>query len=103
MGGILGAMAAVLGVMMPSFVITAFVSHYFFKFKESKLVGGALSGIRPVIPALIFAAVWSMGSTSLIDIPTIAVALIACGLVLKKINPAWIILAAGLIGAVVFS
>jgi len=102
MGGIMGATAAVLGVMSPSFIITAVVSHYFFKFKESKLVGGALNGIRPVIPALIFAAVWNMGSTSLIDIPTIAGALVACGLVLKKVNPAWIILGAGLLGAVLF-
>jgi chromate transporter len=103
MGGVLGAGAAVLGVMMPSFVITAVVSHYFFKFKESKLVGGALSGIRPVIPALIFAAVWSIGSTALVGIPTIAIALVACALVLKKINPAWIILSAGLLGAAIFS
>ncbi|MCL2081387.1 MAG: chromate transporter [Oscillospiraceae bacterium] len=103
LAGVWGAAAATLGVMTPSFVITALVSHYFFKFKESALVSSALSGIRPVVPALILAAVWGMGAASLTDAWTWAVALISCGLVIKKVNPAWVILTAGLLGALLLS
>ena len=100
--GIWGAAAATLGVMMPSLVITSVVAYYFFRFKESEIVKSAMRGIRPVIPALIFAAMWGMGEASLKDALTIAIAAVSCVLVVKKINPVWVILGAGLLGVVVF-
>lgn len=103
LAGVWGAAAATLGVMSPSFVITLIVAHYFFKFKQSSLVGSVMGGIRPVIPALVFAAVWSMGSTSLTGVLPVIIALAAFGLVTFKVNPAWVILGAGVIGALLFS
>lgn len=98
-----GAAAATLGVMSPSFVIILIVAHYFFKFKESRLVGSVLGGIRPVIPAMIFTAVWSTGSASLSGVLPVVIALATFVLIIKKVNPAWVILGAGVLGAVVFS
>ncbi len=54
--GIGGSMAATFGVILPAFIIVSLVCRTIQKFKESKLVKGALSGIRPATMGLIGAA-----------------------------------------------
>ncbi len=55
-GGISGAAVATAGVALPSFVIISMVSRAMEKFKDSRIVKGALSGIRPAAAGLIGAA-----------------------------------------------
>jgi len=62
-GGGLGALAATLGVVLPSFVIILIVAKCFAKFQKSKLVGGLMYGLRPAVVGLIGAAVISVGQT----------------------------------------
>lgn len=54
--GVGGSMAATFGVILPAFIIVSLVCRTIQKFKESKLVKGALSGIRPATMGLIGAA-----------------------------------------------
>ncbi len=54
--GVRGAAAATLGVILPSFVIVSVVCRMIQKFRDSKIVNGALSGIRPATIGLIGAA-----------------------------------------------
>ena len=44
LGGILGAVCATLGVVIPSFIIILIVAKFFMKFKESKVIKGVMSG-----------------------------------------------------------
>ncbi len=60
MGGVLGAMCATLGVVMPSFIIILIVARCYEKFKTSRTVAGAMTGLRPVVIGLIGSAVLSM-------------------------------------------
>ena len=53
--GILGALAASLGVITPSLTVTMLVAMFMAKFKESRLMDEALYGIRPVCIGMIFA------------------------------------------------
>ncbi len=46
MGGFFGSVCATLGVVLPSFVIILIVAKIYDKFKESKLVSGAMSARR---------------------------------------------------------
>lgn len=62
-GGILGAMCATLGVVMPSFIVILFVAKFYQKFKENKIVAGCLGGLKPAAIGLICAAVFSIGKT----------------------------------------
>ena len=59
-GGILGALCAVLGVILPSFVIILLVAQFYKRFKESKAVMGIMSGLRPCTVGLIASAVLIM-------------------------------------------
>ncbi|HOQ36297.1 MAG TPA: chromate transporter [Acetivibrio sp.] len=64
--GVLGSMAATLGVALPSLVIITLVARFFIQFKESKLVNSILQVIRPVTIGLISSAVIFISQTSIL-------------------------------------
>ena len=63
--GFLGGICGTLGVVMPSFIIIPIVAHFYEKFKESKIVSGVMTGLRPAVVGLIGAAVISIMMTNL--------------------------------------
>ena len=63
--GFLGGICGTLGVVMPSFIIILIVAHFYEKFKESKIVSGVMTGLRPAVVGLIGAAVISIMMTNL--------------------------------------
>ena len=63
MAGIPGAVCATLGVVLPSFIIILIVARCFEKFKNSRIVSGCMSGLRPAVVGLIASAVISVGKT----------------------------------------
>ena len=62
--GFLGAACATLGVITPSFVIILFIAHSYEKFKESHVIKGVMSGLKPAVVGMIGAAVLSVGKTT---------------------------------------
>lgn len=62
-GGFFGSMCATLGVVLPSFVIILIVAKCYDKFKESKVIKGCMSGLKPAVVGLIGAAALSIAST----------------------------------------
>ena len=67
--GIPGALAATLGVALPSFILILIVVQFLERFQESRGIQGAFLGIRPVTVGLIAAAVLFVGETVLVDGP----------------------------------
>ena len=62
-GGVLGAICATLGVVLPSFIIILIVARCYEKFKTNRFVSGAMSGLKPAVVGLIGAALVSIGKT----------------------------------------
>ena len=94
MGGILGAACATLGVVMPSFIIILIVAKCYDRFKNSKLVKGAMSGLKPAVIGMIGTAVLSIGRTVFVQPGLLfSAALFAAMAVLafKKVHPIIII------------
>ena len=58
--GVLGAMCATIGVVLPSFVIILAISFVLRQFQEIKAVQYAFNGIRAGVLALLFKALWTM-------------------------------------------
>ena len=58
--GVLGAAAATLGVVLPSFVIILAISGVLRQFQDLKAVQYAFNGIRAGVLALLFKALWTM-------------------------------------------
>ncbi|MBE6563227.1 MAG: chromate transporter [Ruminococcaceae bacterium] len=59
-GSIFGSACATLGVVAPSFIIILIVAKCFDKFKESKVVKGCMSGLKPAVVGLIGSAIISV-------------------------------------------
>ena len=75
-GGVLGAVVATFGVVLPSVVIIIIVSKLLERFKTSKHVQGVLYGIRPVVVGLVLSALIGIATNvvlpnvDLTDIPS---------------------------------
>ena len=62
--GILGAVVAVLGLVLPSFIIILIIARFLTRFIEYKGVTAALRGLNPAAIGLILAAAVSIGMTA---------------------------------------
>ncbi len=56
-GGVLGAAAASIGVLLPSLTVCILAAIFLERFKESRFMGNAMFGIRPVCIGMIAAVV----------------------------------------------
>ena len=63
--GFFGAVCATLGVILPSFVIILILAKGYEKFRKSKLVSGAMTGLKPVVVGLIGAAILTIAVKAL--------------------------------------
>ena len=62
-GGVLGAIIATLGIVLPSFIIILIIAKFFEKYEKSKAVGGIMSGLKPAVVGMIGAAFISVART----------------------------------------
>ena len=112
-GGIFGSICATLGVVLPSFVIILIVAKCYAKFKSSRLVVGAMNGLKPAVVGLIAAALLSLLQTvffpaglSVSVLGTaqfyVSLCIFAAAVVLafKKLHPILIILLSAVIGVI---
>lgn len=65
--GILGALAATLGVAFPAFVLVGMSVKFLNSHQEHKLVKGAFEGIRPVAVGMIMAGFIMVARTTMFD------------------------------------
>ena len=71
-GGVLGALCATLGVVLPSFFIVLLVAALIHDLLKYAGVEAFLSGVRPCVVALILSTALTMGLSTLLDISTAA-------------------------------
>ena len=63
LGSIFGSFCATMGVVMPSFIIILIVAKCYDKFKESRIVKGCMTGLKPAVVGLIANAVLNVVMT----------------------------------------
>ncbi len=113
-GGIFGAFCATLGVVLPSFIIILIVAKCYDKFKNSTVVAGCMTGLKPAVIGFIGAAALSIAQTvfvpgeftieilSSVDFYASAVIFLgALVLTFKKVHPIIIICISAIIGIAV--
>lgn len=104
--GLGGALMATFAVALPSFILVTLTSYFMIRFKESKVINGALSGLRPMTAGLVLSAVVFMGQQAVAtpDQATGILALAICAASffltgVKKISPIIVMAGAGVTGA----
>ena len=65
--GVTTAFTATASLVMPSFIVIMIVARMLEKYKKSKLINDAFSGLRPAVAGLIAAAAWSVISITLFN------------------------------------
>lgn len=111
--GVAGGIIATLGLVTPSVIVIIIIARFLNNFSENRYVKAAFSSIRPAVTALIAMAVYNLCKVSLFvetdaglspAVKTIVLAIIAFFAMqnkkLKKLHPAYWLLAAAVIGVV---
>lgn len=106
-GGILGAVCATVGVVLPSFIIILLVAGVYDRFRKNVLVQGAMTGLRPAVIGMIAAALITLGIEVIMPkggvkitstIFSVIIFAVMTVLALKKKSPILIIILSGLAG-----
>ena len=93
-GGWRGVAGAVLGAVLPSFLIILAIAIVFTDWKEQPAVEAAFKGIRPAVVALIAAPILKMSKSAKLGWLTALIPITAALLIwLLHVNPVWVILA----------
>ena len=99
LGGTRGAMVATLGIFLPAFFFVAISGPLVPRIRRSQLAGAFLDGVNVAALALMLIVTYQLGRATLIDLPTLALALISAFLLFRfRINSAWLILAGAIAG-----
>lgn len=107
--GILGSILCTLVVVIPSFILMLKTSHIIARHKDSVVVKGIFSGLRPVVVGLIGSAALllmnsaNFGSEEYTVCVSIAICIASfCTVYFTKIHPILIIILAGIAGLIFF-
>ena len=96
-------------VVVPSFILTIYASHFISRHKESAYVKGVFSGLRPVVVGLIASAAMLLmnGANFGTTVPDVLISVTICvtAFVLVffiKLHPILVITLAGIAGYIIF-
>lgn len=98
--GILGSILAMISSYLPSLIITTIVVRNYYTYKESLFVNTSFKGIKPAVVGLLIAVALSLGKSALVDYVTLGIAITSFILIaFTKIDPTFVIIGAGVLGA----
>ncbi len=98
--GFAGAVTATAGSYLPSLLVVTFVTRYYLRFKNSRVVASVFGGIKPAVVGMLLAVCLNLGAASLASPVTVAICMTGFALMtFTKIDPTLVILAAGVAGA----
>ena len=93
-GGWKGVCGAVLGAVLPSFLIILAIAMVFKEWKDQPAVEAVFKGVRPAVVALIAAPLVKLAKSAKISWVTALIPVTAALLIwLLHVNPVWVILA----------
>ncbi len=101
--GLVGALPAALAVFVPPYLIVIVGAPYYRRFAKNLQVKAFVQGVTAAAVGAIAGAAFILGRRSLIDLPTVSIAVVTFGLLsFKKIPEPLLILAAGAAGLLLF-
>lgn len=97
--GVCGAAIATLGIFLPGFILVACSGPIIPKLRQSPLVSSILDGVVVASLALMAVVAWQLGRAAVVDRLTAGILIVSVVLLLRlRLNSAWVIAGAGLIG-----
>jgi chromate transporter len=100
--GWMGAVVATVGIFLPGFVLVAVSGPLIPRLKKSPVAAAALDGVVAGSLALMAVVTWQLGKVSIVDRTTLVMFVVSLIVLLRfRVNPAWLIAAAAVVGWVV--
>jgi chromate transporter len=103
--GFSGSVVAALGTFIPCYLFTILPAPYFKKYGKQPAIAAFVKGVTVAATGAITGAVIVLARRSLIDLPTVAIALVSVALLWhfkKKLPEPLLVLAAAIIGLIVY-
>lgn len=102
LAGPLGALVATIAMFLPAFVYVAISEPLVRALRRSRIAGAALDGVIAGSVALIAVVTLQLGRAAVLGVPTILIFVVSFAvLTWTRLNSAWLILGAGVIGLLV--
>ncbi|HET6936819.1 MAG TPA: chromate efflux transporter [Candidatus Angelobacter sp.] len=102
LGGIPGAVVSTVGIFIPGFILVAISGPIIPHIRRSALASAALDGVIVGSLALMGVVTWQLAKAALVDPITIIIAVVSAILLIAyRINTAWLIAAAAVVGMIV--
>lgn len=104
-GSVLGSIATTVTVMLPSFLLVLYASHFIRRHSESGVIKGIFAGLRPVVIGLIASAALLLMNRQNFTDNTWSIAIAVASFVavyFTKIHPIFIICLAGIAGFIIY-
>ncbi len=102
LAGFWGALAATIGIFLPSFLFVLLANPLVPKMRKSKFLGYFLDSVNVAAVAIMLAVLINMSLDTLVNWQAIVIALLAAALTLgpKKLSAVWIVLGGAILGRV---
>lgn len=99
LGGAPGAAVATGGIFLPAFVFVALSGPLIPRLRRSPRAGAFLDGVNVASLALMLVVTWHLSRAALVDPLTIALAVVGAVLLFRfRVNSAWLVAAAAIVG-----
>jgi chromate transporter len=99
LGGMRGAVVATVGIFLPALVLVAISGPLVPRIRRSKTASAFLDGVNVASLALLAAVSWQLGRAALVDVATVALAVVAAIALLRyRVNSAWLVLVGAIVG-----
>jgi chromate transporter len=103
--GFPGAVVAAIATFLPCYLITVLCAPYFHKYGKLPGIAAFVNGVTVAAVGAITGSVIVLGRRSLVDVPTVAIALITLALLWKfgkKLPEPLVVLVAAIVGLIVY-
>jgi chromate transporter len=98
--GVTGAVIATIGSYLPSIAVVTLVTRSYLKFRTSLAVASVFRGIKPAVVGMLLAVTLDLAKVSLgAPLPIALAAASFAVMAFTRIDPTFVVLAAGLMGA----
>jgi chromate transporter len=101
-GGPSGSVLATIGIFLPAFIFVALSGPLVPRLRRSPAARAFLDGVNVASLGLMAAVTWDLGRAALVDVATMGMAAASLVLLVRfKVNSAWLVLGAGVVGGIV--
>ena len=100
LGGLPGALAATVGIFLPSFLLVAFLNPLIPRLRQSRMLSAFLDTVNMASVAIILAVAVEMGKETIRDWRTIVIAVLGFAITFyfRRINTAFVVLGGAVLG-----